>query len=283
MKQHPGSTPIDMVRALERTGGEMDFLEELIKMFIVDFKEKYDVLVEAVNRKDAAQVQEIAHSFKGSSANLGLSSLQETFFQLEKAGRNQNLSDSEKTISLLKFQFDELTTFWENLDQIELDENVNNLKTNEQNHSTESRFLLADDSEDKQLLSDSHLSQTGIGLDLTDDGDEANTLSLEWKDFAQDSLEKIKIDESIIDLLPTYLENRRSDIQNIISALNAEDMSTIITLANKMKGTGLSYGFEKISQFGKLIESSAMENDFNKIRHLVKELKSFLENVEVEY
>ena len=43
MKQHPGSTPIDMVRALERTGGEMDFLEELIKMFIVDFKEKYDV------------------------------------------------------------------------------------------------------------------------------------------------------------------------------------------------------------------------------------------------
>lgn len=121
MSKVTGSIPIDLASALERTGGEMDFLEELIDMFLGDFKEKYIMLKDAVKQKNAGQVQEIAHSLKGSSANLGLTPLQETFFQLETAGRDNNLIDADKKIDLLQIQFTELITYWEDRDQMEQD------------------------------------------------------------------------------------------------------------------------------------------------------------------
>lgn len=361
MNNFPGSIPIDLASALERTGGEMDFLEELIDMFLGDFEKKYSALKDAVKQKDAARVQELAHSLKGSSANLGLSPLQETFFQLETAGRDRDLFDTEKKIDLLQIQFNELKTYWENRDQIKPDQNKGKPKTANQNHSSESRILLADDSKDSRLLMENYLSRIGKCLDLASDGNEAINFFLEHSysiifldlhmpgldgietvrkikkiekendlsptpmvllsgssfqdeidlclssgfddyiekpfdpetlfniinkftggSFKQQDSEKIKVDESIIDLVPTYLENRRSDIKKINKALEADDISTIESLAHKMKGSGTSYGFERISHLGKQIESSAMEKDCEKIRLKIKELEFFLENVRYE-
>ncbi len=92
----------------------MNFLEELIDMFKEDFEEKYLVLKKAVNQKDAVRVQELAHSLKGSSASLGFTALQKTFFQLETAGRNNDLFDAEKKLDLLLIQFNQLKTYLEN-------------------------------------------------------------------------------------------------------------------------------------------------------------------------
>jgi len=361
MNNFTGSIPIDLASALERTGGEMDFLKELIDMFIGDFKEKHTALKDAVNQKDAVRVQELAHGLKGSSANLGLTPLQETFFQLETAGRDNNLFDAEKKIGLLQIQFNELKTYWENREQIEQNQNKSELKTANQNHSSESRILLADDSRDSQLLMKDYLSKAGKGLDLASNGNEAIEFFLErsysiifldlhmpeldgidtlhkikklekendlsptpiillsgssfqdeidqclssgfddyiekpferealfmvinkflGNDFIQQDSEKIKIDESFLDLVPAYLENRKSDIRKIKKALEADDISAIESLAHKMKGSGTSYGFERISHLGKQIESSAKENDRDKIRLKVKELELFLEKVQYE-
>ncbi|MCJ7582113.1 MAG: Hpt domain-containing protein [Candidatus Aminicenantes bacterium] len=353
--------PIDLASALERTGGEMDFLEELIDLFMGDFKEKYAALKDAVKQKDALQIQEIAHNLKGSSANLGLTPLQETFFQLETAGRNDDLSGTGKKIDLLQIQFDELINYWENRDQIEQNQSKSEPKAKDFNLSPESKILLADDSKDNQLLMQSYLSQTGIGIDIANDGNEAIKLFLErsysiifldlhmpgldgietvqkikkietendltptpivcfsgssFQDeidlcmssgfddylekpcdrdtlfniinkftengFIEEGSGKIRIDESILDIVPTYLENRRSDIKKIKAALEADDISTIESLAHKMKGSGTSYGFEKISLIGKLMESSAMENDRDEIHLLVKKLELFLEKVQYD-
>ncbi len=361
MNNSTGFIPIDLVSALERTGGDMDFLEELIDIFMKDFKEKYFVLKKAVNQKDAVLVQELAHSLKGSSANLGLTALQKTFFQLETAGRDNNLIDAEKKIELLQIQFDELKTYWENRDKIEQDQNNSELKIANQNHSSKTRVLHADDSKDSQRLMENYLSQAGNEFDLANDGNEAIKFFLEHSysiifldlhmpgldgletfhkikqiekenglsptpivclsgssvqdeidlclssgfddyiekpfdretlfniinkftenGFIQQNSGKIKIDESILDLVPAYLKNRRSDIEKIKKALESNDMSTIESLAHKMKGSGTSYGFERISHLGKQIESSAMENNPEKIHLLVKELKHFMEDVQYE-
>ena len=121
MNNFSGSIPINFDSALERTGGDMDFLEELIDMFKEDFKEKYLSLKKAVNQKDSAQVQELAHSLKGSSSNLSLTALQETFSQLETAGHDRDFTDAEKKIDLLQIQFNELKTYLVNRDKIEQD------------------------------------------------------------------------------------------------------------------------------------------------------------------
>jgi len=114
MNSFKGSIPIDLDSALERTGGEMDFLEELIDIFIKDFEKDYPVLKDAVKQNNTARILELAHSFKGASASLGLTPLQKTFFQLEMAGRDHDFFDSEKKIDLLQIQFNELKTYWEN-------------------------------------------------------------------------------------------------------------------------------------------------------------------------
>lgn len=114
MTNFTGSIPIDLTSALERTGGEVDFLEELLDMFIEDFKEKYTALKAAVKQKDAVQVQKLAHSLKGSSASLGLTALQETFLKLETAGRKHDLFNAEKKLDLLLIQFNQLKTYLKN-------------------------------------------------------------------------------------------------------------------------------------------------------------------------
>lgn len=111
LKDAPGPIPIDLTSALERTGGEMDFLKELLDMYIKGFKEKYTEIKDAIKLKDAGQVQELSHSLKGSSASLGLTPLQKTLFQLETAGRERDLSIAEKNIELLLIQFNELKTY----------------------------------------------------------------------------------------------------------------------------------------------------------------------------
>ncbi len=355
------SIPIDLDAALERTGGEMDFLEELIDMFIVDFREKYTTLKDSIKQKDAVQVQEIAHSLKGSSANLGLTPLQETFFQLETAGRNKNFFDIDKKIDLLQIQFDALINYWENRDQFDQDQKDIEPTSKNHNLSPEFKILLADDSKDSRLIVKSHLSQTGVGLDIANDGEEAIRFFLDhsysfilldlhmpgldgietmqkikniekeknliptpivcfsgssfqderdlclssgFDDYIEKPIDretlfqvinkftengfidldpgKIKIDESILDLVPTYLENRRSDIKKIYTSLEADDISTIESLAHKMKGSGTSYGFEKISLIGEQMESSAKVKDREKIHLLVKKLELFLGKVQYE-
>ena len=114
MNNMEGPIPIDLKTALERTGGETDFLEELIDMFMDDFEEQFAALKDAVHRNDAKSVQETAHSLKGSSANLGFLALQDTFFQLESAGRERDLIGAEHKIDLLRVHFDELKTYLHN-------------------------------------------------------------------------------------------------------------------------------------------------------------------------
>ncbi len=111
MKEAHSPIPLDLTSALDSTGGDMDFLKELLDMFIGGFEEKYTEIKNAVKLKDDVLVQKLAHSLKGSSGSLGLTPLQETFFQLETAGRERDLSDTEKSIELLLTQFNELKTY----------------------------------------------------------------------------------------------------------------------------------------------------------------------------
>jgi len=234
--------PIDLASALERTGGEMDFLSELVDMYMEDFEEKYAAIKDAVYQKDVERLRELAHSLKGSSANLGLKPLQETFFLLEMAGRDNNLLDAQNKIDLLYTQFNQLKSYWEN-----------------RNHSFESRAQMDENSKDHQI-----------------------SIEDREKNDPQENSDKIKIQESIKDIVPAYIENRRSDIEKIYNALEAGDISIIETLAYKMKGSGTSYGFERISQLGRQIELSAKDNDRDKIRLNVRELELFLENIQHE-
>ena len=80
------------------------------------------------------------------------------------------------------------------------------------------------------------------------------------------------IDVSIDDLVPAYLENRRSDIKSMTASLALGEWEAIAELGHKIKGSGASYGFPEISDLGREIERAAGARDRDAVRAALMQL-----------
>ena len=94
---------------------------------------------------------------------------------------------------------------------------------------------------------------------------------------------KIRIDSDLKELIPGFLKNREIDIEKIDQALEESDFNTISLLGHSMKGNGSGYGFDRISELGKAIESSARDKNREEIRQRLVDLSDFLHHLEIEY
>lgn len=92
--------------ALEELKGIMgnDFAL-LIDTFVKDSDQRIEVLGRAIALADAEDLRSIAHSFKGSSSNVGAPFLAELCFQLETMGRENDLDQSMDVYTLLKQEY----------------------------------------------------------------------------------------------------------------------------------------------------------------------------------
>jgi len=94
--------------------------------------------------------------------------------------------------------------------------------------------------------------------------------------------EKIILDETLLPLIPEYLQNRKEDIRKIKKALEKKDFGKIEDLGHKMKGSGKCYGFEKISMLGHQIEVSAKERKAREIKRSLGQMQDYLFNLTYE-
>ena len=92
---------------------------------------------------------------------------------------------------------------------------------------------------------------------------------------------KIKVPEYAVQLIPNFLENREKDIKKINESLEKGDFETIERLGHSMKGSGSIYGFDGITELGKIIEMSAKEKNVEEIKNNIAELKDYLGRVEI--
>jgi HPt (histidine-containing phosphotransfer) domain-containing protein len=103
--------PIDFPSALERTGDDESFLEELLSLYSEDFSEKLNQIKEAMDQGNYDMIRELSHTLKGASANLSLIPLQEALFEMENAGRERNIEKAKKTLELLEKEYQRLQDF----------------------------------------------------------------------------------------------------------------------------------------------------------------------------
>lgn len=103
--------PINKEEALARIGGEEEFLNELLEIYRQEFNRRYVELEKAVAEKDFQMIRESGHSLKGASANLSLLALREAAYEMEIAGKNQDLSAAKNALKKLKSEFDRLQKF----------------------------------------------------------------------------------------------------------------------------------------------------------------------------
>ena len=86
--------------------GEPDILNELIELFLTDVPPQLVALREAVESGDAHSVERIAHTLKGSSANMGAVKMEAICAELEEIGRSEDLGAGPGRISRLEEEFE---------------------------------------------------------------------------------------------------------------------------------------------------------------------------------
>jgi len=88
-------------------------------------------------------------------------------------------------------------------------------------------------------------------------------------------------DEDLLELSPVYLANRRNELAVLRDAVAQRDFATLLSLGHKMKGSGGGFGFDRITEIGGNLESSAKAQDAPAIEREIAALRDYLDRVEI--
>lgn len=95
-----------------------------------------------------------------------------------------------------------------------------------------------------------------------------------------DGLEAV-VPAGVEDLLPTFLENRRKELDALRAAVATHDFATVQHIADRMKGVGEPYGFPTISLIGVDLDGAVQRADMRRLLELVKQYSGYLGNVQI--
>jgi CheY-like chemotaxis protein len=173
--------PIDLPSVLERIGGDMGFLNELIDIFIEDFIQKYQKLKMAIENRDFDNIREIGHSLRGSAGNLSLTGLHHTAKYLEMSGKEKNSQHAKDQFILLNKEFEKLKNYLPTEKRISIDQKWEGFVLKDQPvlsqekplNDSDVTILAADDSVPNQVLIKFYATQAGFLIDIARDGREA--------------------------------------------------------------------------------------------------------------
>ncbi len=90
---------LDILNELKEIMGD-DF-EELISIFISDGQTQIDALRNAISSSETEDVRRIAHTLKGSSANLGINTLSQSCLVLEHKAAEGSLDDANEDLEII--------------------------------------------------------------------------------------------------------------------------------------------------------------------------------------
>jgi HPt (histidine-containing phosphotransfer) domain-containing protein len=93
----------------------------------------------------------------------------------------------------------------------------------------------------------------------------------------------VTVAKDLEDLVPTFMTNRGKELETLRQALAAGDFEQMRQLGHRMKGVGNSYGFEKVSLLGKLIEDGAKAGDRQGLNAQLTEYADYLARVQIVY
>ena len=93
----------------------------------------------------------------------------------------------------------------------------------------------------------------------------------------------VKVSKDIEDLIPTYLENRKKELDVLRQAVKAADFEQLRQIGHRMRGVGVSYGFDDVTSLGKLIEEGAKAGDQAGLEEHVAAYGEYLSNLRITY
>lgn len=102
---------INYTEALERLGGDEEFLLELLEELLVQVNENLPAIKNAISDQQFDDLRSLSHSLKGASANLNVTRMAAHFYELENRGQAKDIDDAQKFIELVENDRHELEQF----------------------------------------------------------------------------------------------------------------------------------------------------------------------------
>lgn len=102
----PAVDPEAFDRLVEITGGDLEFVDELVDTYLGDAEAQLDALRAAVAAGDDAAIMRPAHTLKSSSLNVGALGLAEQCRSLETDARTGTVPDAAVRVGVCAATFD---------------------------------------------------------------------------------------------------------------------------------------------------------------------------------
>jgi HPt (histidine-containing phosphotransfer) domain-containing protein len=102
---------IDLDVAVERLGGDREFLFELLNEMVGQLDETIENLETAISASEYTDVRSIAHGMKGAASNLGADRITDYFKELEDKGASENLDGAEVLIEKIRTTHKDMVEF----------------------------------------------------------------------------------------------------------------------------------------------------------------------------
>lgn len=91
----------------------------------------------------------------------------------------------------------------------------------------------------------------------------------------------IYVDPDLADYIPTFVDNRKKEIQQANSDLEAKDFESLRALGHTLKGCCASYGFVELGDLGRKLEDTAKNEKSEEISSLLTDMTWLLDHYEV--
>ena len=98
----------DRTALLNRLNGDEEVCRQIISMFLQDMPGQIDSLEDAVKKSDIARIKLQARSIKGAAGNFCAVALQKVALELERAGKNSDMTRVNKVFDAVKKEFERL-------------------------------------------------------------------------------------------------------------------------------------------------------------------------------
>ena len=102
---------INYEEALERLGGDKEFLEEMLGEMATQIDDSIEPLQTAVQEADHQTIHQMGHGLKGACSNMSLIQLTRLFKTLEELGHDQKIGNAQEIITEVKIMNDELREY----------------------------------------------------------------------------------------------------------------------------------------------------------------------------
>jgi PAS domain S-box-containing protein len=97
---------LDIDSALERLDGDESLLREIWNAFAEDIPVQMAELESALDGRESAEVERLAHSMKSASGSVGAIMLSKVAYKMEKASREKDMEGAKALYGMLKYELD---------------------------------------------------------------------------------------------------------------------------------------------------------------------------------